>query len=45
MEARQMAITEEMERQRQLQEIERIRQQSGIALPSRSPAGGQSDEN
>ncbi|MCT7969725.1 hypothetical protein NG799_25770 [Laspinema sp. D1] len=44
MEARQQAITEEMERQRQLQEIERIRQQSGIALPSRSPAGGQSDE-
>jgi hypothetical protein len=44
MEARQMAITEEMERQRQLQEIERIRQQSGIALPSRSPTGGSPDE-
>ncbi|MCT7968958.1 hypothetical protein NG799_21845 [Laspinema sp. D1] len=45
MEARQMAITEEMNRQKQLQEIERIRQQSGIALPSKLPAaGGQSDE-
>jgi hypothetical protein len=45
MEARQQAITEEMERQKQLQEIERIRQQSGIALPSRSPTGGgQRDE-
>ncbi|MCT7975200.1 hypothetical protein [Laspinema olomoucense] len=44
MEARQMAITEEMERQKQLQEIERIRQQSGIALPSRSPTGGPPDE-
>ena len=44
MEARQMAITEEMERQKQLQEIERIRQQSGISLPSRSPKGGPPDE-
>ncbi|AFY85530.1 hypothetical protein [Oscillatoria acuminata] len=52
MEARQQAITEEMERQKQLQEIERIRQQSGIALPSRSrsvseresPTGGPPDE-
>lgn len=44
MEARQQAITEEMERQKQLQEIERIRQQSGIALPSRLPTGGPPDE-
>ncbi|AFY85482.1 hypothetical protein [Oscillatoria acuminata] len=40
MEARQQALTDEMRKQQELQELERIRQQSGISIPSRSPFGG-----
>lgn len=44
MEARQNAITEEVQRQKELQQIERVRQQSGISIPVRSPFGGQDEK-